>query len=385
MKFLHTADLHLGRILHERSLEDDQKAMLAGLTALLAADDYQALVIAGDVYDRSIPAPEAVSLFGSFLADLRRRFPDLAVLAVPGNHDSPERLGFGRELFGELGIHIGATVEAATEPVILGGPGPRTAFFLLPFLSPGVLRSQRDLAREAAERLEAARTAALADGADRTVLVAHLFAQGGAESDSERIFLGSAERVDPALFAGFDYVALGHLHRRQRVGTQAWYSGSPLAYSFAEADHEKGALAVDLAGSPGQAVTVTPLPLRPLRRLRRRSGGFETFLEGSTLAEDGTDFREDYLELTLTDSGLVDNPLALLRRRFPQLLAVRQGNTPAAFPGASAAPAPIGDGPPRRGAAEDFELFLQDLYGTAAPAELDLFRELSREAENAAQ
>jgi len=385
MKFLHTADLHLGRILHERSLIDDQRAMLAGLAELLAADDYAALVIAGDVYDRSIPAPEAVSLFGSFLADLRRRFPDLAVLAVPGNHDSPERLGFGRELFGELGIHIGATAEAATEPVILGGPGQRTAFFLLPFLSPGILRSQRDLAREAAERLEAARTAALASGADRTVLVAHLFAQGGAESESERIFLGSAERVDPLLFAGFDYVALGHLHRLQQASPQAWYSGSPLAYSFAEADHEKGVLAVDLSGSPEGTVSVAALPLRPLRRLRRRSGRFESFLEGSSLAEDGTDFRDDYLELTLTDSSLVDNPLALLRRRFPQLLSVRQGAALAAGPAGTTVPVAGQDGRPRRGAVEDFELFLQDLYGSAASAELDLFRELSREAEHAAQ
>ncbi len=387
MKFLHTADLHLGRIFHERSLIEDQRHGLRSLTNLLAADDYAALVIAGDVYDRSIPAPEAVALFGAFLAETRRRFPDLKVLAVPGNHDSADRLGFGRELFGELGIHIGSQPEMATEPVLVTRGGERVAFFLLPFLSPGLLRSQRDLAQEAAERLEVAREAAVAAGADRTVLIAHLFAQGGAECESERVFLGSAERVDPALFAKFDFVALGHLHRCQRVGPNAWYSGSPLAYSFAEADQEKGVLAVSLPADPGAAVAVTPLPLRPLRRLRRRNGRFDSFLEGPTLTEDGTDFRDDYLELTLDDATLVDNPLALLRRRFPQLLAVKQGAALAAFLGdtALAASARTGDGDPRRGAVEDFEFFLHDLYGSADPAELDLFRELSAESEHAAQ
>ncbi len=396
MKFLHTADLHLGRLLHERPLLEDQRIMLDGLFRILGSEPYAALVMAGDVYDRSIPAPEAVTLLGSFLAKIRAAFPDLAVLIIPGNHDSAERLGYGRELFGELGIHIGSSAEGAAAPVVLERGGERCAFFLLPFLAPGCLqvpsengelplRSQRDLAAEAARRLEEARREALRSGVRWTVLAAHLFAQGGAESESERTFLGTAERVDASLFGGFDYVALGHLHRRQKAAPNAWYSGSPLAYSFDEEGQEKGVLSVDLSAPGGAAVTSVPLlPARPLRRL---SGNFDGFLEGPTVDAGGKDFREAYLELVLTDAHLVENPLALLRRRFPNLLSVRQDGAFATLAGTAAAaggPATASEGE-RRGAAEDFEAFLTDLYGTAEGGKMELFRELAREAEDAAQ
>lgn len=396
MKFLHAADLHLGRLFHERSLLEDQRIMLDGLFRILGSEPYAALILAGDIYDRSIPAPEAVTLLGSFLAKVRAAFPDLAVLIIPGNHDSPERLGYGRQLFGELGIHIGSSAESAAAPVVLERQGERCAFFLLPFLAPGALqvvseggelplRSQRDLAEEAARRLEEARREALKKGARWTVLAAHLFAQGGAESESERTFLGTAERVDPGLFTGFDYVALGHLHRRQRAAPNTWYSGSPLAYSFDEEGQEKGFLSVDLSVPGGAAVT--PVPLLPARPLRRLSGSFDAFLEGPTVRAGGQDFRDDYLELVLTDAHLVENPLSLLRSRFPNLLSVRQDGAFAILAGTASGtglPESAAEGN-RRGAAEDFEAFLTDLYGQAESEKMELFRELAREAEDAAQ
>jgi exonuclease SbcD len=415
-RFLHTADLHLGKVFHEYPLLEDQRFMLDQLVEALTDTSYRALVIAGDVYDRSIPSPGAVDLFGGFLGNLKTRRPDLEVLILPGNHDSASRLGFGRELFSKLGIHFITEPEDADKPVIVRDKDSNTtcAFFLLPFLYPGSLRaentasqeedaggdplrSQARLAEEAAGRLEKARKAALEAGVKRTVLAAHLFAAGGAESDSERVFLGTAERVDAGLFSGFDYAALGHLHRCQKTGKNGWYSGSPLPYSFDETENsggensegvsEKCFLSVDLDDS--DCVTVTPVPIRPLRKMRRLRGSFDRFFRNNDAEVKGAE--NDYLEIILTDSSLVENPLPLLRQRFPWILSVRQEEALSFlrenFPALSR-----GLNPERRSPVEDFEDFLSDIYGDpdtpgaeALAAEnrekIGLFRELLAEIE----
>jgi exonuclease SbcD len=393
IKLLHTADLHLGRILHEHPLLEDQAAMLDQLGDILAEPSYAALLIAGDVYDRSIPSPEAATLFGGFLEKLRGKRPDLAILILPGNHDSAARLGFGRELFARLGIHIAAEPERAFEPVMLGRSPDACAFFLLPFLYPGCLsetaahdtipdpaRSQARLAELASARLETARAEAVEAGASLTVLGAHLFVRGGRESDSERIFLGTAEQVDPGLFAGFDYIALGHLHRFQRAAPRAWYSGSPLAYSFDEADQEKVFLSVELAS--GSAPAVQPIPVQPLRRVRRLRGSFNFFFKDSAEDPDILEAAKDYLEISLDDEGLVENPLALLRPRFPFLLSIRQG---AAFARLSAEQPGLETGTAspvaKRSPSEDFAEFLTAIYGNAEADKLALFEELLAELE----
>jgi exonuclease SbcD len=431
IKFLHTADLHLGKIFHDCSLIEDQRYMLSQLEEILSGGSYGAFLIAGDVYDRSIPSPEAVALFGSFLGSVKRRCPGLQILILPGNHDSPSRLGFGRELFRELGVHFVTDPEQSAEPVRFDRNGERCAFFLLPFLSPGslkpdpgpdasgdsgekgpengaerqagtqpnlfaeesgsgtgLIRSQAQLAREAASRLEAARRGA---GADYAVLAAHLFALGGLKSESERNFLGGAEQVDPGLFAGFDYVALGHLHRFQKAGANAWYSGSPLAYSFDEADQEKVFLSVELsgAGSKGknpfgetsgsaERIEVKPIPVSPLRRLRRLEGPFDFFYRDSGRDRVLAEAEGDYLEISLTGKVLIENPLALLRRRFPYILSIKQRE---AFAALSVMEPAIRSQGERRGASEDFADFLADIYGQADPAKLELFRKLLQELE----
>jgi exonuclease SbcD len=414
VKFIHTADLHLGKIFHEYSLVEDQRYLLDQLTDLLADTSYGALLIAGDIYDRSIPSPEAVSLFGAFLGKLRALRPSLKILLLPGNHDSPSRLGFGRELFTELGIHIAGDPESSSDPVTVT---QNCAFFLLPFLSPGSLRapseegepirSQKRLAEEAARRLEEGRRRAAASGPVMTVLGAHLFSLGGLESESERVFLGAAEQVDVGLFSDFDYLALGHLHRFQQVGPNAWYSGSPLAYSFDEADQEKVFLSVELA--PGAPPRVEPVPVRPLRRLRRLRGPFGCFFKGEawlnpaenppgaapaadafgkTPAADPPGesaligAEGDYLEIALTDPHLVENPLALLRPRFPWLLSIKQDEALAALSRLDSLPSPqtpaLGV---RRSPLDDFGDFLTELYGEADAGKLGLFRELLEETE----
>jgi exonuclease SbcD len=271
--------------------------------------------------------------------------------------------------------------------------GEACAFFLLPFLYPGCfseatepgaapdpVRSQGRLAELAAARLETARAEAVDAGASLAVLGAHLFALGGLESRSERIFLGTAEQVDARLFAGFDYVALVHLHRCQQSAPRAWYSGSPLAYSFDEADQEKVFLSVAL--EKDRVPDVEAIPVKPLRKVRRLRGSFNFFFKDS--AEDAAviEAERDYLEIFLDDEALVENPLALLRPRFPFLLSVRQGAAFARLAAEESGPettAPVSGA--KRSPAEDFAEFLTAIYGEAESDKLALFGELLLELE----
>ncbi len=405
MKLLHTADWHLGKSLHETSLIEDQRHMLEALFRELGNDDYAALIVAGDVYDRTIPGTDAVELFSAFLAKVRASFPGLEICVIPGNHDSAQRLSFADRVLEAQRIHIVGNPERSFEPIILRKSGETLAIFLLPFLSAGTLKrrrreataagqsdaqefdfsdepedepllSQRDLAREAARRFAIARADPPARGLP-SVLVAHLFAINGQESESERIFLGSAERIDPALFAGFSYVALGHLHRCQKVADRVRYSGSPLAYSFDEAGDEKGFLKIDIAcGTEGFPVTATKIPLTPLHTVARLSGSFADFYAGT--AYDA--YRDEYLEITLTDETTVANPVNLLRPKFPLLLSLRQDIGRSETAGARAERSRPTQDESREGARrnerEDFSRFEELLWGEAPGERVELFASL---------
>ena len=383
--------------------------MLDQLIEELGRLSYDALIIAGDVYDRTIPPAEAVELFSSFLIRIRNELPCLAVFIVPGNHDSAQRLSFANKILGEQQIHIRGNAEESFTPIILEKGGNRLAFFLLPFLLPGnlqsagrrdvktpdprtgnnqepeldlfglpgetetpqetILSTQADLAREASRRFDEL----LAQPEYRSlpaVLVAHLFMTGGEESASERVFIGSAERVPSSLFSGFSYVALGHLHKKQRVHDRIWYSGSPLAYAFDEAETGKYFLRVELdTASAGTPVTVTPIPVRPARPVVRLSGAFDDFYHGSSFDHHAT----SYLEITLTDAAIIANPMNLLRPKFPFLLSIRQG-MPLQKKSGSGEPAPdTGKG---RDPLDDFCLFQEQLYGTVDPQKKALFSQL---------
>jgi len=413
IKFLHTADLHLGKVFHDQNLGEDQAAMLGELSGILEDGSYAALVIAGDVYDRSIASPEAIDLFGSFLGEIKKRQPSLEVLVIPGNHDSASRLGFGRELFARLGIRFGVSAEACDKPVIVERDGESCAFFLLPFLNPGVLsrdvsengptplRSQSALAEEAALRMEKARQVL---GGIPSVLAAHLFATGGLEAGSERVFLGSAELVNIDLFKGFDYIALGHLHRCQRVGIypvginavginavginavgiNAWYSGSPLAYSFGEVsskENEKCFLSVAM-GKDGPIVE--KIPVKPRRKVTSLSGSFDRFAGDISTDKELLAAADDYLEIRLTDRRITENAREILRKRFPHLLSLRQDEALAELSSGARFQALGEETRGRRDVSADFRDFLLDLYGKAQEisAELELFNTLLAEIES---
>ncbi|MGP1455369.1 MAG: exonuclease SbcCD subunit D [Treponema sp.] len=384
MKLLHTADLHLGKSLHEMPLLPDQKKILSDIIRILCTDRYAALLIAGDIYDRAIPPADALSLLSWFLSEVRTACPDTAIFMIPGNHDSAQRLAFAGSLLQQQRIYIAENHEAFTVPTILSQDGEQAAVFMLPFLHYGAFSqsaerekigdSQAEMARFASAQLKAAVNPAIP-----SVLLAHLFTIGGKTASSERTFIGTAEYVDPALFSYFTYTALGHLHRFQRVSDRMYYAGSPLAYAFDEADSKKYVLSITIdCNTPGFPLTIDPIPLHPEHKLSRLTGPFADFLEGDAFKE----HTDDFLEITLTDTQVVTNPMQLLRSRFPLLLSIRQRGfsdfSPAAHEQASA---DSGTAETPRTMIENFLTFEQRIGSVPDAQKQALFEKLCREAD----
>lgn len=335
MKLLHTADLHLGKTLHETPLLGVQEKMLNDIHDILTRDDYAALIIAGDVYDRAIPSAEAVSLFSRFLARIREDCPDTAVCIIPGNHDSAQRLAFAREILQNQRIYIAQDTSRLADPVILIKGTEKLAVYLLPFLNFGAFSeetketystagdSQAEMAAVASHILKQAMKPDIP-----ALLAAHLFTVGGQSSASERTFIGTAEYVNPDLFSFFDYVALGHLHRCQRVTDRMYYSGSPLPYSFDESDDAKCVLSIDIDCTPKQPdingakapLTIERIPIISERPLKRLEDSFADFFTEHLYDE----WSGCYLEITLNDAEVIAHPMQLLRQKFPFLLSIRQ-------------------------------------------------------------
>lgn len=318
MRFLHTSDWHLGKNLCGASLLDDQAHALEQV--LLAIRDTRpgALVIAGDIYDRSVPPKEAVRLLDGFLTQVVRD-SGVPVLIIAGNHDSPERLGFGSDFLKDQQLHVHGFWSVESEPLVL----ENAAFHLIPYADPAMVRYllADESLRTHQEALEAqlVRTRLRQPNGLRSVVVAHAFVTGGHASESElSLSVGGTGEVDGRLFEAFDYTALGHLHRPQDVGGKSHihYAGSLLKYSASEAEHVKAMTLVELP-ERGPAST-EPLPFSPRRDVRRLRGHFQELLE-----EEDTGCREDYLFVELLDSGPVLDAMARLRQRYPNLLGVR--------------------------------------------------------------
>ena len=339
MKLLHTADLHLGKTLHETPLLSVQEKMLDDIHDILTQHDYAALIIAGDVYDRAIPSAEAVSLFSRFLARIREDCPDTAVCIIPGNHDSAQRLAFAHEILQNQRIYIAQDTCRLAEPVILTKGAEKLAVYLLPFLNFGAFSEEDKEAYRAAGDSQAEMAAVASHILQQAVqpdmpalLAAHLFTIGGQSSSSERTFIGAAEYVNPDLFSCFDYVALGHLHRCQRITDRMYYSGSPLPYSFDESEDAKCVLSIDINatphfdGTPKQSaagktsITIERIPIIAERPLKRLEGVFADFFTGTRYDE----WSGCYLEITLDDAEVIAHPMQLLRQKFPFLLSIRQ-------------------------------------------------------------
>lgn len=362
MRFLHTSDWHLGRILHGRSLIEDQAHVLDRFVDLVRDARPDAVLIAGDVYDRAVPPAEAVELLDDTLSRIVLG-QGVPVLVIAGNHDSPERLGFGARLLAERGLTIVGRVDAP-RAVAFEDDWGRVVVHPLPYAEPALVRDAfgDDVAdHEAALATLLGRVRAAHPAGARSIVMAHAFVAGGAESDSERpLSVGGSAVVDAGLFDGFDYVALGHLHRPQRVGADhVRYAGSLLKYSTSEAGHAKSVSLVELR-APGER-TVEEIALAPLRDLRVLTGPLDALL--ASAATDPA--REDYVFARLTDRGALLDPMARLREAWPNVLGCERTVLSVA-----------GDGAGARGRAR--ELDTRALFG-------DFFREVTGEALDDAQ
>ncbi|MFD3825331.1 exonuclease SbcCD subunit D, partial [Streptomyces sp. NPDC058625] len=321
MKLLHTSDWHLGRPFHRVGMLGAQAEFIGHLVATVREHAVDAVVVSGDVYDRAVPPLAAVELFD----DALHRLAGLGVptVMISGNHDSARRLGVGAGLIGRAGIHLRTAPSASGTPVMLSDTHGDVAFYGLPYLEPALVKEEFGLEKAGHETvLAAAMDRVRADLAarppgTRSVVLAHAFVTGGAPSDSERdITVGGVAAVPAGVFDGVDYVALGHLHGCQTLTERVRYSGSPLPYSFSEADHRKSMWLVDLAADGG--VTAERIDCPVPRALVRIRGTLEELLADPGLAA----HREAWVEATLTDPVRPADPMARLGERFPHTLSL---------------------------------------------------------------
>ena len=323
MKLMHLSDLHLGKIVNGFSMLEDQKYILEQILELARSEKPDGVLIAGDVYDKRVPAAEAVGVLDGFLTDLAQIAP---VLLISGNHDSAERLAFGGRLMTAAGVYVSPVYDGNVRTVELTDEFGPVRIHLLPFLKPVQVRRFFPEA-EIANYTDAVRTALShidrADGA-RHVLVTHQLVTGAALCDSEELSIGGSENVDPEVFEGFDYVALGHLHGPQRAGgDHIRYCGTPLKYSFSEEKHHKSVTFVTL-GEKGCVETDTR-PLKPLRDLKTIRGTYQELMARSYYQN--TDLPESYLHIVLTDEEDVPEALGRMRQVYPYIMKLTYDNT----------------------------------------------------------
>lgn len=323
MKIFHISDLHLGKRLYDFSLLEDQRHILREILLLAESRHPDLLIIAGDLYDKSVPVVEAVSVLDSFLCELVRM--EIPVCAISGNHDSPERMEFGKSIFSKSNVYFSCLYTGQLAKVDFQDDFGPVHVYLLPFIRPADVRPyfrERKIEGYPAA-LEAALSAPAPDFSERNVLVTHQFVLGASRCDSEEVSVGGTDGIPADLFAGYDYVALGHLHGPQAVGRAGLrYSGSPLKYSFSEISQTKSVTEVEL-GRKGD-IRISALPLRPLRDLKRLRGRFDELTQKDYYAD--TDLPENYLDITLTDEQDVPDALQRLRDIYPYIMHLGYDN-----------------------------------------------------------
>ena len=326
MKLIHLSDLHLGKRVNEFNMLEDQEYILTKILNVIDEEKPDAVLIAGDIYDKAVPSAEAVQLFDDFLCRLQARCPQIFVIS--GNHDSPERIAFASRLIEASGVHLSPVYNGRIEPHVLHDEYGEVLIYMLPFVRPSHVRHALEAASDEqivtyTDAIRAALRQAGPDPEKRCVLVAHQFVTGASRTESEDISVGGLDNVDASVFAGFDYVALGHIHRAQNIGTSGVirYCGTPLKYSFSEAKDEKTVTIVDL-GKKGE-VSVRTAPLMPKREMREIRGTYEQLMTKENYEGTQTD---DYLHITLTDENDIADAVSRLRVVYPNLMKLDYDN-----------------------------------------------------------
>lgn len=330
MKILHTSDWHIGRQFHNVSLLDDQAYVLEQLIVIAAKEAVDVVVIAGDIYDRAVPPADAVLLLDKVLNRLCFDLK-LPVIMISGNHDSPERLGFGARQLGGSGLHIVGPLKSEFDPVVLNDEYGEVAFYGIPYVEPATVRDRFNVDVSGHDEALAFLTKKIQQHNEenahrRTVVVSHCFLDGGDESESERpLSVGGADRVSTQHFMPFSYTALGHLHGPQYKGAERIrYSGSILKYSFSEEHHTKSVAIVDM-NAEGTCV-INKIPLRPLRNMRSIEGPLEDIIEAGK-SDPATD---DYVLVRLSDKHAILDVMGKLREVYPNVLHLERPGLQAA-------------------------------------------------------
>lgn len=323
MKFVHLSDLHIGKRVNEYSMLEDQEYILTKIINIIDEEKPEGVIIAGDVYDKSVPSAEAVALFDDFLVRLSKR--NLSVFVISGNHDSAERIAFGGRLMTGSGIYMSPVYDGDVKPVTLEDEYGKINVWMLPFVKPAHIRrfnedkeiaSYTDAVRVAIESLDI-------NSAERNVMITHQFVTGADRTESEEISVGGTDNVDVSVFDIFDYTALGHIHRPQNCKSEkVRYCGTPLKYSFSEANDKKSVTVIEL-GEKGK-LDVKTVPLLPMRDMVEIKGKYDEIMLRDFY--ENTTYREDYTHITLTDEEDIPDAIGKLRVVYHNLMKLDYDN-----------------------------------------------------------
>lgn len=324
MKFIHLSDLHLGIRVNEFSMLEDQKYILERITGIIDREKPDGIIIAGDIYDKTVPPAEAVAMFDEFISGIAYR--KIQTFIISGNHDSAERVSFGSRIMDTSGIHFSPVYNGRVSPVVMEDEFGRVNVYMLPFLRPLAVRAcfPDEDTDSFSSAVETAVKHLDINVSERNILVTHQFVTGALRSDSEDISVGGTDNVSADIFSEFDYTALGHIHRPQNIGSERIrYCGTPLKYSFSEAGHKKSVTIAEL-GEKG-TLSVRTEELIPLRDMVELKGSYEELMSKSFY--EGTGHREDYVHVTLTDENDVPDAVSKLRMVYRNLMKIDYDNS----------------------------------------------------------
>lgn len=323
MKLIHLSDLHLGKRVYEYSMTEDQEYILRQIIGIIDSEKPDGVMIAGDIYDKSVPPAEAVTLFDSFLSKLCRR--KIKVFCISGNHDSPERIAFGSKIMDGSGIYMSPVYNGEVQPISLQDDYGEVNIYMLPFIKPVHVRHifNDDSITTYNDAVSRAVSEMNVDTDKRNILITHQFVTGSVRTESEELSVGGTDNVDASVFDKFDYVALGHLHAPQNCGkSTVRYCGTPLKYSFSEAKDQKSVTIVEMSEKGN--TTYRTAELVPLHDMKEIKGKYSEIVTMNYYS--GTTFQEDYLHITLTDEQDVPEAMGRLRSIYPYLMLLDYDN-----------------------------------------------------------